>query len=183
VSSFAFLVEGHLEKKFIQNICPNKTVRMLNCNGKQVSAQAIAKRVATQCRLFKGRYSTIIICVDREDRVESASKFRDNLLKAIKSENVIENIIIGIPDRMIENWILADKATVYKFTSKRPIYEGNSDGFNGKSVIRHLIPEYHETTVGVELLEKCRVSKMLSSESFKDFYGRLPKGICWWLER
>ena len=179
----AFFVDGHLEKKFIQKTCPNKVVRILNCNGSKVSAAAIAKRISSQCRLLKGRNFPIIIFVDLEDRDETATQFHDDIVAAIRAEGVSDTFILGVADRMIENWILADKSIVAGHTTKRPVYTGCPDGFNGKSCIKQLIPGYHETTIGVDLLEKCRASKMITSPSFKAFFDKLSSYQCWWLNR
>jgi hypothetical protein len=55
MSNPAYLIDGHLEKKVIQQICPGAIVRILQCNGRDVSLQAIANRVASHCRLFHGK--------------------------------------------------------------------------------------------------------------------------------
>jgi len=183
MSNVAFLVDGHLEKRFIQNVCPNKTVRILNCNGKSVSVTAIAKRVATHCRLFKGKFYPIIIIVDLEDRHISAQIFHNDLLHAIRNEGINDDIILGIPNQMIENWILADKKLVSCYTKKQPVWSGTPDGFNGKSHLKFLIEGYHETTIGVELLVKCFASRMCDSPTFKDFFDKLFSDTCWWLQR
>ncbi len=179
----AFIVDGHLERNFIQKVCPGKKVRILNCNGHAVSVKAIAKRIATHCRLFKGKYYPIIIWVDREDRDVSTTEFANELEQAISEEGIQDQIILGVADRNIENWIIADKLTVRKEAETVGKYPGVTDGYNGKSKIKQIIEGYHETTTGVELLTRCYASRMICSPSFKAFYEKLPKKGCWWLER
>lgn len=183
MNNVAFFVDGHLEKYFIQDVCKGKVVRMIGCNGKNVSTQAIAKRIASLCRLLGGRCYPIITCIDREDRTISADKLSSDLLKAIRDEGISDDIIIGVADKMIENWILVDKDVVLERANKGKKYPYKIEGLGGKGLIKKLIPNYHETTIGVELLKECRPSKMVSSRSFKNFYKKIDKFDCWWLKR
>ncbi len=185
MNNAAFLVDGHLEKKFVQNICPNKPVRILNCNGNAVSTKAIAKRVATQCRLLRGKRYPIVIITDLEDRNMTPQQFHDSLLTEIENEGVNDQIIIGIPNQMIENWIIADKKILIQHTSKKPLwYKTKSpDGYNGKNHLKFLLGSYHETTTGVELLKSCSPVEMCKSPSFKSFFNKIRKKKCWWLQQ
>ena len=97
--------------------------------------------------------ASIVICVDREDREMSAAELHDRIISAIRDEGVTDNIILGVPDRMIENWILADKSVLKKYALRRQINSESTDGLNGKSVLRSLISDYHETTVVMLQLE------------------------------
>ncbi len=179
-----FLVDGHMEKKFVQKVCPGKVVRILGCNGKTVKMSAIAKRVATHCRLLKGKCYPIIIVIDRESRVQNCQEIRDELLQEIKSHNINDDIIIGVADRMIENWILADFSTIKSSFKVKGQLQGCQDGCHGKKIIsEHLEQKYHETTMGVQLLSKCRVSAMKNSTSFNAFISQLKDVKCPWLAR
>lgn len=174
MDNVAFLVDGHLEQRFVQRVCPGKPVRRLNCNGRNVSAEAIAKRVATQCRLMKGRHYPIVVWVDLEDRPISYHKFIEEITNEIHKLDVADELIIGVADRCIENWIIAD--------SEVSGIAEECDGFNGKNRLSKSRPDYHETTVGVELLTACHSSRMIRSPSFAHFREKLPDG-CWWLDR
>lgn len=180
----AFLVDGHLEKKFVQKICPGKVVRIIGCNGKSVQMSAIAKKVASHCRLLKGKCYPIIIIIDRESRSTSCEEIREELLMEMQSHNVKDNVIIGVADRMIENWILADYKTVEENCKTIKKLSGCQDGSHGKKVISECMTgKYHETTVGVMLLDKCRASIMRTSKSFESFFDQLTEIKCHWLER
>jgi hypothetical protein len=63
----AFLVEGQMEQRIIQSLCPNKPVRLIRCNGDDVSMAAIARALNARLRLLLN-YSPIIIILDRERR-------------------------------------------------------------------------------------------------------------------
>lgn len=184
MSNAAFLVDGHLEQIFIQRICPNRPVRRINCNGKNVSVVAIVARIAMQCRLLSSRYHPVIIVIDREDRDLTANEFATELLDHIRASGVNDNIIIGIADRMIENWILADHDALNQYPGKRQNIPTSCEGDHGKNIIKSCLNHYHETTVGVELLETCKPSTMIAnSPSFKSFYEQLPKNCVFWLNR
>jgi hypothetical protein len=184
MSKPAFLVDGQLEKRFIQDVCPGSPVRLINCNGDKVSSYAISKRIATHYRLLNKKYSPIIVVVDRETRDISAEEFKGELIRLLIEDNVSENIVLGIADRMIENWILADKENISRYANISVNDIENAEGKGGKYLIKKIIPEYHETTVGVELLKKSNPSRMHSSKSFLDFFNQLQQKInCWWLNK
>lgn len=182
-STVAFLVDGQLEQKFIQQICKGKVVRVLGCNGNSVSTLAIAKRIATLCRLFGGKYYPIVVLVDREDRRASAAIFAADILQSAMNEGVEDDLIVGVADRMIENWILTDREVVLERAKSGRRYPPSVEGLGGKGLIKKLIPNYHETTTGVELLKKCSPRLMQASPSFKAFYQQLAGLGCWWLDR
>lgn len=180
----AFLVDGHLEKKFIQHICPGYVVRILQCNGEQVAIKEIAKRVITQCKLLKGRYRPIVVVIDREGRSKTANKVGETLLSCIREAGINDDIIIGVADRMIENWILSDFDIVKKVKPRSRRSWGNiPDGFSGKNRLRKILGGYHETTDGVDLLIKCRPSKMKNSQSFQTFFNKIGHIKCNWLQK
>lgn len=183
MNNAAFLVDGHQEKMFLQKICPTTPVRMLNLNGNSVTTSAIAKRIATHCRLFGGKRYPIFIWIDREDRETSATDLVAKLKAAIQAEGINDQIVLGVADRTIENWIFSDRETVEPYCAENTQYPPTPDGFNGKSKIKKLIANYHETTIGVELLSKCFASRMKASESFKSFTEEFPNNNCWWLAR
>ena len=117
----AFLVEGDLEQKFIQATCSKCPVQKINCNGYEVSVESIAKRVGSLARLLHKRYSPIIVVFDREGRDASLEEIEMEFMALIGREEIEVPIIVGIPDRDIENWILADFEMFEQITGiKRP---------------------------------------------------------------
>jgi hypothetical protein len=184
MSNPAFLIDGHLEKKVLQNICPSAVIRILQCNGKDVALQAIADRVSTHCRLFHGKYYPLIVIIDREDRKETAQDIIDDLLNLLNANGITDKMIIAVADRNIENWILGDIELISDLhPSVRQYCKNGTDGFNGKTVLKKSITNYHETTIGVDLLTKCRPSKMRSSPSFEYLYQQVTQLDCRWLLR
>ncbi len=69
---------------------------------------------------------------------------------------------------MIENWILADFETVKENCKTEKKLTGVQEGSHGKKILSECLKEkYHETTVGVMLLSKCRASIMRASNSWE----------------
>ena len=185
MSKAAFLVDGQLEQRFIQSVCPGSPVKLIACNGKSVTPEAIAKRVASHCRLLSGKYYPIVIWTDLEGRQCSCEEFCAELHDCILNEGVKDQFVLGVADRMIENWIIADKQAVLpRLKNKKIDYPSNPDGFNGKAFLKKNMPHYHETTVGVDMLSSCHSSNMECSPSFLAFKSEVLSSIkCWWLSR
>jgi hypothetical protein len=180
----AFLVEGCMEQRIIQELCPRKPVRLIGCNGDDVSVAAIAKALNARIRLL-GDYHPIIIILDRERRVESCGQLIQDLSALLDNTyNHQGKYVIGMADRTIENWILSDWDSIASQNSSFKALTDEIQGAHGKSEIRKLLPKeiiYHETTVGVDLFLKCRPAQLFASnESFRNFVSQLNIE-CWWL--
>jgi hypothetical protein len=159
-------------------------VRLLQCNGDNVALEAIVKRIITQCILLHGKYHPIIVVVDREDRVKSAVDIASELLSLVRAEDITDELVLAVADRNIENWIIADYETVRAIYPKfKKTWSGIPDGFNGEGKLRSAIGTYHKTTIGVDLLLKCRPRAMQKSPSFKYFFQQIKKIDCWWLKK
>jgi len=176
-----FIVEGHMEKDIIQRICDGRPVRMFH-NGRSVAPSALAKQAATLIKLMK--YTRpIIILFDREMRHESCTELSSAFLKALSGYGVSENdVIVGVADRMIENWILA-------CASVRQKYQVGfvTEGYHGKGKLSEVMDlageHYHERIEGVEMFIGIdKVSAMANSESFK-LFAKSISPYCEWMRR
>jgi hypothetical protein len=175
--ALAFLVDGHSEKRFLQKICPGKTIQRLNLNGNTVTCVAIAKRAASQIRLWGGKYYPIIILVDLEDRDMPFGEFGESIEAALRAEGVQDQIIVGVADRMLENWMLADPDVVE--WNARP---ESVDGIHGAGMLKKIFGQYDKASDGPDVLVKCRPSSMRkNSASFCNFLSKLAKVRCHWL--
>jgi hypothetical protein len=189
MSKVAYFVEGKMEQLIIQQICPGSPVRMINCNGDGVAIEAIARRVASLGRMLRGKVRIFVVIFDREGRTLSSEEIALRFLELLKAEGFNENVVVGIPDRMIENWILAD----YKSFCRNAKIEFNGetakrsfDGCAGEAQIKKLLPKgvsYVKTLHGVEWFIKSR-SEVISntSPSFRSFADRLTSLKCNWLQ-
>ncbi|MDT8375808.1 MAG: hypothetical protein RQ867_03605 [Mariprofundaceae bacterium] len=180
----AFIVEGHMEQKFIKKICPGRPVRRIECNGESVSPEAMAKRIDTLCKTFGGRYFPIVVWVDLEKRKCDVNSFRASLYQELESLGVRDEVMIGVADRSTEIWVLHDREKVLEVFPEisNPIPR-QLEGKSGKGVMKRLLDTYHETTDGFDLLCACRASVMIKSDSFKSFYDLLYHLECPWLSR
>ena len=188
MSKPAFLVEGDLEQMFVQNVCPKVPVQKIGLNGESVSLAAIAKRVGTLGRLLQKKgYRPLVIVFDRERRSVTCQEIEEDLRTHLVAEDITTELIIGIPDRDIENWILADHEMFATCTGANSSdCEGPFEGAKGKAKIRELLPKggsYVETIEGVAWLKKCRPRQMAArSASFSRFAEALRGLGCWWLQ-
>ena len=175
-----YLVDGITEQRFIQLVCKNVSVKLTNLNGKSVETSALAKRIASLIRIWKGRYHPIVIVVDREKRNEAAEAFAADLLEKIKAENITDEIIVGVADRMIENWMIADPA-LWPDKTIPPIVDGTA----GASVVKsYLNGSYDKVANGPQLLHRSRAKEICKrSPSFAALFAQLGRLNCHWLRK
>jgi hypothetical protein len=180
----AFLVDGFTEKLLIEKICSGKKINRIGCNGNAVTMSAMAKRIASLIRLMNNRYYPIVILIDRETRVETCDEIQAALEKELQEAGIKEDIRVGICDRMIENWILADwESFIYNAKVERvPKKPNGIEGAKGKSLIKSFLPAYQETTNGVQLLYQANPESIYdNSRSFRCFVDKLKDIGCPWL--
>jgi hypothetical protein len=149
----------------------------------KITRLAVAKALNAQMRLLSA-YHPIVIILDRERRAERCHDLIQELSGLLDGHNHHGRYVVGMADRTIENWILADWQFIVQ---ENPSYQSLPDGVeieHGKSIVKRLMPKeiyYHETTIGVELFLKCRPHKMYeANESFRSFVSQLNLQ-CWWL--
>jgi|APSaa5957512535_1039671.scaffolds.fasta_scaffold54521_2 hypothetical protein len=181
----AFIIEGHMEQKILQNICPGKVIQRIGANGDHVSMKVMATHLAPQIRLFSNRYRPVIVLFDRERRDASCEQLRRELSLELADLGIDQEITIGIADRTIENWILADYEMLMDTYGFRP-ENGNLEGTFGKSELKsRFAPDttYRETTTGVKIFKECRPDRMYQqSLSFKYFIDSIDIE-CWWRDQ
>ena|ERR1035437_1317863 len=179
MSNPAFIVDGFTEKLIIQHICPNQPIRRTDLNGKDASINAISKRISSLIRLLGGRYYPIVILIDKEERDIDFINIACEI-KSILNKEGLQNcdIRIGVADRMIENWIIAD----WKSLTSKAKNISKTDTVNGASIIRKVHGSYDKTTDGVNLFLKCNQAIMYeNSESYKYFIDQLEGIDCEYL--
>jgi hypothetical protein len=181
----AFLVDGFLEKEFIERICGTRSpIRRIDCNGRDVAVTEIAKRAAAQIQLLKGRFSPIVLVIDREGRPASAADICKRLAADVKRHGVNDVVIVGVTDKMIENWIIADQSVVAKIAPPNLPFQ-SYEGTNGKTVLKNWLPKYNERIEGVDLMAATKPSEIQkNSASFKAFLGVVTGKVnCRWLRQ
>lgn len=177
----AFIVDGFTEKLIIQKICPGKPIRRTDLNGKNVQLCALAKKIASIIRILGDNYSPIVIIVDKEKRDISYNAMISTLEELLKKEGVISDFILGVPDIMIENWMIADW-DILETDENKPTH---TDGSNGSSIIKKIKKTYNKTTDGVSYFLKTNPNNIYNnSPSFRSFFDSLAgKLSCFYLEK
>lgn len=177
----AFIVDGLTEKNILEKLCPGKSIR-LSINGKDVSLKKMAEKIVTIIRALDNRNYPIVILTDREKRnddfLKVANDLKQEVVKILKEKNIDVDIRIGVADRMIENWILADADAL----NNHPEIPTETDGISGKSWMKKLKPNYSETADGPDLFLKADALKIYEqSPSFKHFVDQLKDLDCFYL--
>ncbi|MBL7846152.1 MAG: hypothetical protein JNL40_01695 [Cyclobacteriaceae bacterium] len=180
MSKPAFIVDGFMEKEIIQRLCPGRPISRTDLNGKSVTIEAICKKVATFVRMWGNRYYPIIVLVDKEARNMNFDEMAEALRECLFAQGLHgQDIRVGVANRMIENWILADWETLAG-GRKKPVV---TEGVNGTSVIRSLKGSYGKTTDGVEFFLNARQEIMYeNSESYRHFVNQLDGIDCPYLD-
>jgi len=180
MSNPAFIIDGYTEKKIVQVLCPGQPIRRTDLNGKNVSIEAIAKKMASFIRLLGNKYYPIIIVIDKEERQISYAEMSNRIRNALIAEGVTDqDLRIGVADRMIENWVLADWKTLAEGRTKPKSTEGS----NGASIIRKVKGSYSKTTDGVEFFLKADPNQLYkNSTSFRYFIDQLGGISCEYLK-
>jgi hypothetical protein len=183
MSNPAYIVEGYTEKIFLSKVCPGRPIRRLEINGKDVLIEAIIDRIESLSAFFAGQYQPIVVIFDREGRQLSAGQIAHLVGAELKKRRPMDQYVIGVADRMIENWILADWERLSDSIANLPAPPSSIEGHNGKAVLRRVLAErgYSATVDGPALLKKARTSVIQKeSVSFAAFRKQLQFD-CWWL--
>jgi Domain of unknown function (DUF4276) len=177
----AFIVDGFTELNILRKLCPNQPIKR-SINGKDISLKRAAEEIVTIIRVLNNRNYPIVILTDREKRnddfLKVANDLKQEVVKLLEEKGIDVEIRIGVADRMIENWILADANAL----NNHPEIPTETDGISGKSWMKKIKPNYSETADGPELFLKADALKMYEqSPSFKHFVDQLKDLDCFYL--
>jgi Domain of unknown function (DUF4276) len=173
----AFIVDGFTEKSIVQKLCSNQPIRRTDLNGKGTTISAIAKKIASLIRLLGNKYYPIIILVDKENRNIDFEQMAIQLKESLIAEGITDqDLRIGIADRMIENWMIADWKSLAGPKLKEP---SQTDGINGAGLIKKVKKTYAKVVDGTEFFINAD-PKMLyeKSASYRHFIDQLKDINC-----
>ena len=187
-----FIVEGKQEKKILERICPNQTIRKIS-NGHKTPLAVIAKDIFAELKSFNSYCYPVIVIFDRENKKrknnieEIVKEVRSELkdLETQKTRGMTDGIIFGIPDLTLETWILPFVDEYGKFTTKP------AQGYDGERCLGKLENrlekagiQYDKAGNGVKMfvdnVDPIELSTV--SPSFKSFYDQI-KPHCKWYHR
>jgi hypothetical protein len=126
----------------------------------------------------------VIVWIDREGRQETSEEIKQALtISLIDAGASVAQLAICVPDRMTENFILADEELVRaEFGLENYVYEG--DGCNGKAKIKSMYKElsisYKETFHGANLLKKVKMSNSSENSGSSRSFSNKFDALCWW---
>jgi len=121
------------------------------------------------------RCSRIVIVLDFENRMMSYRDFVNSLEREFRAVQCAARISIAVPNRMIENWYLADIEFLSqeKAFLRRGLSQKKFEGKDGKSELKQRMKKgvaYSETKHGPELFEILRFDvARKNSASFNSF--------------
>lgn len=148
--------------------------------GHTVSVEQLVSRSRKQIAILKGyRCTHVIIMTDFEARTEDYRSFRDRLATALASADSEVEIGCAVPNRMIENWYLADIAylATQKIFLRSDIAQKRYEGTSGKAELKKLFVSkytYDEVDHGAQLFSLLRFPvARLNSESLEHFLAML----------
>lgn len=136
------------------------------------SRKQILMLAAFRCRL-------VVVVLDFEKRSRKYSEFCAELVKHFRSIVFPVPVAIAVPNRMIENWYLADIEFLAKHRAflKQGIQQKAFEGKDGKAELKRLMRKgiaYSETKHGPELFEILRFDVARNnSASFHVFLSEL----------
>jgi hypothetical protein len=183
----AFLVDGVMEQRIIGQICRGKTVQRLNCNGTNTPLEVIVNRIEFHIRILNNRYSPIIVLIDREKRRRTCEEIAVEMSRLLSGRGYGGQLVLGVVDRCIENWILADWSSVVEhFKEYRIVTRSEGalfEGTQGKTELKKLLPRellYNEPTWGKDMFLCCRPDRIYeNSASFRTFVDQLNLPCPW----
>jgi hypothetical protein len=148
-----------LKKRFFPHY---RIVKTDGPRGHSVDAITLANQTRKQAKILKAfNCKKIIVIADFEKRSENYTDFLQSLKEAFKQIDIGIDINIVVPNRMIENWYLADIEYLSKIKQflRKNIKQKNYEGKHGKNEIkRHMVKgtTYSETKHGPQMFESIR---------------------------
>ena len=183
MTSIAYLVDGDLEKRFIENCCKGSPIRKIG-NGDQFPTRVIAKQAITQINLLSNRYANFVLLMDLEERKVSPSDFAADIRHELKCAGLgDQRVSIFIKEKEIEDWILADPEAISDYVGF-PVTVSEARGKGGLArILKQYGIKYNEVTTGFELLKSVVCSRAMGkAPTLVELKNNFPSQ-CWWLDR
>lgn len=190
-----FIVDGRTEIRSLRaklqkeyNCAPDFRQHPSGGGGITVQATGYARAAhGVLVEVLGQRYRKIICVTDREDRAGEATAFASEVRRALINlidsnphyhhEELESKIAVHVPDKMFENWIVADvkgirkRRDLVKSTARQQAFEGK----NGKASLKTLMKVPYKKTTHAPLLFKCVCFQraVVNSPSFSLFAQQL----------
>lgn len=177
----AAIVDGHAERHFF-SIAANAHVQDAIGNGISVPIDHIVEDAILAMRALSFDIKTVVVIFDREGRSETVQELASAVADRLAPHSSGRNLAVGVKDRHLENWILADPETVCSKLGLQD-YTYSHEGLRGKPVLSQMVGYRLSYVDTATLLKSCFASRIASnSPSFAHFLGQLS--CAWfWIER
>jgi hypothetical protein len=157
---------------------PKAIVQRCIPNGKSVSIDKIAESIVEGMEILDGGIKKVIILFDREDRKLVISDIFEKIHQKIGENPCNRSLYIGISDREIENWIVADVEKMIDMYDDEYHYPG--DGTNGKDILKKLHGDDQPAGEKARLLKQCCASSARKhSPSLDHFLAQIDFPWAW----
>lgn len=164
-SNYAAIVEGHTEKHFFEMTLPKVHAIMSVKNGQDKNV--LINSIVVGFRTLPRSKSTVFIVFDRERLLDTPLELTLEVQGALAPYVDGRTVHIGVPDRDIETWILADEEQTKKlFNEFKFEHEGQKCKQECQRILATSAPKKK-----AEALKKARPSVISrNSQSFKLLY-------------
>jgi hypothetical protein len=188
--------EGSLRSKFEKQFFESPSIRIGPGNGITFSLEGYAKGVLPTLQyLLKSTVRAIILIPDFENRKGKCERFSENLKKNIikillretkyKEDDLKEVIYVCPPNKMFENWIIADVDGIIVNNSliNPNANQKNYEGMHGASELQKIMTTKYKKTVHAQMLFKkirddISIANSSSYESFISCFENLRQKHC-----
>lgn len=109
-TKYAALVEGHTEKRFFEIALPDVHAFMPIKNGQSIDV--LINSIVTGFKTLPRTRTVVFIWFDRERQSLTSAELAQKVWTAIEPIKGDRSVFIGVPDRELEAWILADEDMV-----------------------------------------------------------------------
>jgi hypothetical protein len=100
---------AHTEEHFIRATYSAAQIVRPFPNGEDVDLNLIVDAIVDALEIMSSNISKVLILLDRERRSLSANELASTLFTALTQKCTNRTFYIGVADRQIENWIIADE--------------------------------------------------------------------------
>lgn len=179
--SFAALVEGHTEREFFHRSMSGVLAMRVIQNGGTLDVAL--ESIERGFRTLGINRSKIIILFDREGSELTCQQLIDEVRARIEPYRANRTVVIGVPNREIENWMLAAQPLI-RSTILDEDYQYGCEGSSGKSRFERLT-SIRSPAEKAQFLKKAVASDIAEcSSSFDDFLRQFDDAFDWyWIKR
>jgi hypothetical protein len=136
METIAAIVEGHTEEHFVRSTYGAVLISRAIPNGRTVPAEVIVEAIVDALELIGGQITKVLILFDREGRAATAESLAQVVREGVAARCGERSLYVGVADKQIENWIIADEQEMRRRYD--PSFGYSGDGSGGKAILQRL---------------------------------------------